>query len=100
MTTKDEILVAQFKAGDSKAFDQLMMKYKQNIYLYVYRQVGKHEDAEYITRDVFLKVFEALPMWEPQACFSTWLFTIAHNRCMDYYRVRSTSRGETTCSSV
>ncbi len=90
--TEDEVLIAKFKTGDERAFSQLMQKYKSKIISYVRRKVGTHEDAYDITQEVFVKVYRALPKWEPRASFQTWLFTITRNRCTDYHRAQARRR--------
>ncbi|MBM3239914.1 RNA polymerase sigma factor [Candidatus Poribacteria bacterium] len=87
--TEDEILIAQFKDGDQNAFSTLMTKYKSLLFSYVRRKVGDNDDAEDITQEVFVKVYRALPNWQPRASFQTWLYTIARNRCTDYHRART-----------
>ncbi len=85
----DKILVAQFKVGDQNAFSKIMKKYNVRIFSYVRYKVKNYEDAKDITQDIFVKVFKALPNWEPKATFQTWLYTIARNRCIDHFRARS-----------
>jgi RNA polymerase sigma-70 factor (ECF subfamily) len=90
--TEDEILIAQFKAGDQNAFSTLMTKYKSLIFSYVRRKVGDNDDANDITQEVFVEVYRALPNWQPRASFQTWLYTIARNRCTDYHRAKVQSQ--------
>jgi len=90
MTEEDDnILVAQFKAGAQNAFSKIMEKYNARIFSYARRYINNNEDAQDITQDIFIKVFKALPNWEPKATFQTWLYTIARNRCIDHFRARS-----------
>jgi len=85
----DNILVAQFQAGAQNAFSKIMEKYNARIFSYVRHKVRNYEDAKDITQDIFVKVFKALPNWQPKATFQTWLYTIARNRCIDHFRARS-----------
>ena len=85
----DEILVAQFQAGRQEAFDELMKRYKHKIYAYLLRSVKNYEDAAELTSEVFFKVYRALGKWRPDACFSTWLYTIARNLSIDHHRANS-----------
>ncbi|HIE27071.1 TPA: RNA polymerase sigma factor [Candidatus Poribacteria bacterium] len=87
--TEDEIIIAQFREGDQDAFSNLMKKYKSLIFSYVRRKVGNDDDADDITQEVFVKVYKALPNWQPRASFQTWLYTIARNRCIDYHRAKA-----------
>ncbi len=86
---EDEILVAQFQAGRPDAFDDLMKRYKGQIYAYLLRSVKNYEDAEELTIEVFFKAYRALDTWKPQARFSTWLYKIAHNLSIDFHRAKS-----------
>ena len=86
---EDEILVAQFQAGRLDAFDDLMKRYKGQIYSYLLRSVKNYEDAEELTIEVFFKAYRALDTWKPQARFSTWLYKIAHNLSIDFHRAKS-----------
>ena len=85
---EDEILVAQFQAGRPDAFDDLMKRYKGQIYAYLLRSVKNYEDAEELTIEVFFKAYRALDTWKPQARFSTWLYKIAHNLSIDFHRAK------------
>ena len=86
---EDEMLVAQFQAGRLDAFDDLMKRYKGQIYAYLLRSVKNYEDAEELTIEAFFKAYRALDTWQPQARFSTWLYKIAHNLAIDFHRSRS-----------
>ena len=86
---EDEMLVAQFQAGRPDAFDDLMKRYKGQIYAYLLRSVKNYEDAEELTIEVFFKAYRALDTWKPQARFSTWLYKIAHNLSIDFHRAKS-----------
>jgi len=86
---KDLAIVERFQSGDSSAFDDLMRKYKGKILTYVHRSVRNWEDTDDLAQEIFIKVFQALPRWEPRAKFSTWLYKIAHNVCVDYHRAKS-----------
>lgn len=85
----DEMLVAQFKSGSQKAFDELMKRYQRKIFGYLLRSVRNYEDAEELTLEVFFRAYRALGSWEPKAKFSTWLYTIASNLSIDYHRAKA-----------
>ena len=85
----DEMLVAQFKSGSQKAFDELMKRYERKIFGYLLRSVRNYEDAEELTLEVFFKSYRALNTCKPKAKFSTWLYTIASNLSIDYHRSKS-----------
>ena len=81
----DESLVqaAQTNPADFKAIYQ---KWLKPVYRYFYFRVGNARDAEDLTSQVFLKVYEDLPHYRSRGCFSAWLFTIARARAADFYR--------------
>lgn len=80
-----EIIVAALSL-DEQACRKLLNLYKGRIFSYVYRLVRNYHDAEDITSETFIKCFRALNSFDPARRFSTWLFTIAHNKTMDFFR--------------
>jgi RNA polymerase sigma-70 factor (ECF subfamily) len=82
-------LVRQAKTGDSEAFGALYDAYLERIYRFVYFRVEDQQTAEDITSQVFLKAWENLGRFHiGGAPFLAWLYTIAHNAVIDYYRTR------------
>ncbi len=75
-----------FKAGDQGAFRSLFDNYKKRIINYCYRFCGHPEVAEELAQETFLKVYKAAPRYRPKARFSTWLFKIATNVCLNEIR--------------
>ena len=75
-----------YAAGEASAFDALYARHKGAVFLYLRRQTGNAALAEELFQDVWLKLIDARAGYEPRAKFTTWLFTIAHNRLMDYFR--------------
>lgn len=71
---------------DPAAFKPVYEKWLPRVYRYFYFRVGNEKDAEDLTSQVFLQVCEALPRYRTSARFSTWLFTIAHARMVDFFR--------------
>jgi RNA polymerase sigma-70 factor, ECF subfamily len=86
MTVTDEELVARSIAGDTKSFDQLILRWERPIYALAYRQIGREEDARDIVQDAFLRAFRALPGFKGEAKFSSWLYRITLNLCRDFMR--------------
>ena len=84
----DETLVRQFREGDLSAFDELMSRHWKRVYYLALRMTDSHEDAEDISQEVFVRVFNAMPTWKPKASFQTWLRTVTLNLCIDYHRTR------------
>lgn len=83
---QDHALVVRAQNGDSRAFDALVQRYQKKITQLVYRYVRDVDLALDIAQDVFLKAFCALPKYQQQAAFSTWLYRIAVNDCIDHIR--------------
>jgi RNA polymerase sigma-70 factor (ECF subfamily) len=77
------------KQGDPDAFEVLVDRYKQPVMNLVFRTLPDATEAEDLTQQVFLQVFKAAHRYEVSAKFSTWLFTIARNLCLNEIRRRS-----------
>lgn len=84
--TEDYALVQQAISGDQKAFAELMNRYRQSVFHTLYKMVRSREDAEDLTLEAFGKAFNKLSSYTPNFAFSTWLFKIAVNNCIDYMR--------------
>jgi len=83
----DEVLVREAIGGNQSAFAQLYDKHFDKIYRYVYLKVGIRVEAEDLTQEVFLKALGAISSYKwRQVPFSSWLFRIAHNEVIDYFR--------------
>ncbi len=85
----DAALMLRVKQGDAAAFTQLVQKYKQPIMNLVWRTVRDETEAEDITQNVFVQAWKSAPRYQATAKFSTWLFTIARNLCLNEFRRRS-----------
>lgn len=77
-------LVRQFQLGNTHAFKLLFEQYRVPIFNFVYRMLnGDRESAEDLLSEIFMKLHNAREFYEPKARFSTWLFTIARNHCLN-----------------
>ena len=85
----DEQLIKNFQNGDVNAFNQLVNKYKDRIYNFIYRFVRDVNMAEDLTQDTFLKLYTHKDTYREIAKFSTWLYTIAQNLAKTELRKRS-----------
>jgi len=85
----DASLMLRVKEGDFVAFETLVQKYKQPVMNLVYRTLPDATEAEDLAQHVFLQVFKSAHRYEVAAKFSTWLFTIARNLCLNEIRRRS-----------
>ena len=79
-------LMMSFRQGDQHAFRLLFDKYKMQIVNYCYRYCGQRQVAEELAQETFLRVYKAAAGYRPQARFSTWLFKIATNVCLNEIR--------------
>ena len=87
----DFALVEEAKKGREKAFTSLMSRYRDPVYFMIFKMVNNSTDAEDITIETFGKAFRSLDSYTPQYAFSTWLFKIATNNCLDFIRKKQTS---------
>src|SRR5688572_14134816 len=85
--TDEGVLVAQAVQGDERSFTGLYDRYYDRIYRHLYYRVGRAEDAEDLTQQVFLQAWRALAKYRQGTTpFVAWLFTIAHNAVISFYR--------------
>lgn len=85
-------LVEMAKIGDQKAYAELMGRYRDAIYFMLLKMVNNPSDAEDLTIEAFGKAFKNISQYTPNFAFSTWLFKIATNNCIDFIRKK---RGNT-----
>jgi RNA polymerase sigma-70 factor, ECF subfamily len=77
------VLLAAAKAGDERAFQQLVAPYRHALEVHCYRMLGSAQDAEDLAQETLLRAWRALERFEPRAQFQTWLYRIATNACLD-----------------
>ncbi len=87
----DLLLVDQAKNGNEKAFAGLMNRYRDSIYFMLLKMVNNPYDAEDLTIEAFGKAFRNIESYTPKFAFSTWLFKIATNNCVDFIRKKQVS---------
>jgi RNA polymerase sigma factor (sigma-70 family) len=87
----DLLLVTQARQGNEKAFAALLTRYRDSIYFMLLKMVNNASDAEDLTIEAFGKAFRNLDSYTPNFAFSTWLFKIATNNCIDFIRKKQTS---------
>lgn len=84
MTTNDEnILIEAIKNGNIRAYAQLVDKYKDMVYTLAVRMLKNREEAEEVAQDTFIKVFKSLENFKGDSKFSTWIYRVAYNTCLD-----------------
>lgn len=72
--------------GDQKAYAELMERYRDSVYFMLLKMINNKDDADDLTIEAFGKAFHRLHQYTPTFAFSTWLFKIASNNCIDYIR--------------
>ena len=84
--TDDYSFVLQAMNGNQQAYDLLMNRYRNSVYHAMFKMVNNRDDADDLTIEAFGKAFNKLPSYAPNYAFSTWLFKIAINNCIDHIR--------------
>ena len=74
--------------GEREAFDRLVERYQRNVYRLCFRYVNNHHDANDMAQDVFLKAYRAIDKFRGDSAFSTWLYRIAVNTCLNFRAAR------------
>ncbi|MBM4161364.1 MAG: sigma-70 family RNA polymerase sigma factor [Ignavibacteria bacterium] len=83
---EDALLIKRALAGDQKAYRKLRLKYYEAIYNLIYRMIRDKDEVEDLTQEAFIKAFTSLSSFNDEYAFSTWLYKIATNNCIDYIR--------------
>ncbi|MDE2127036.1 MAG: sigma-70 family RNA polymerase sigma factor [Armatimonadetes bacterium] len=79
----EQRIIEQCKRGDRNAFDRLMATYQKRVYNLAYRLTGNYDDANDVSVDAFIRVFQAIKLFRGDANFSTWLYRIVTNVYLD-----------------
>jgi RNA polymerase sigma-70 factor (ECF subfamily) len=88
MPVPDEQLMLAYAGGEAAAFEALYGRHKGGVFRLVARSVRSRAEAEEIFQEIWMRVIEARGRYRPEAKFGTWLYTIAHNRLIDYWRAK------------
>jgi RNA polymerase sigma-70 factor (ECF subfamily) len=86
MEAPDEELMLAYGRGDAGAFETLYKRHRGPVYRFVLRAIKNRSTAEELFQEVWIRVIEARSRYTPQARFTTWLYTIAHNLLVDHWR--------------
>jgi RNA polymerase sigma-70 factor (ECF subfamily) len=81
-----EALIQRCLKGDQQAWEQIVRLHWRKVFNVAYKFVGKHDAAEDLTQDIFLKIFKSLDTFDRRANFQTWLVSVSRNLCIDHYR--------------
>jgi RNA polymerase sigma-70 factor (ECF subfamily) len=88
MPASDEQLMLAYAGGDASAFEALYARHKGPLFRFVLRSVKAHAQAEELFQEIWMRAIEARSRYRPEARFTTWLYTIAHNRLVDHWRAK------------
>lgn len=83
---EEQIIVKKAAAGNADAFEQLVIKYQSHIYNLCFRMTGNAEDAADLSQESFIKAWNNLSSFHFEAAFSTWLYRLTSNTCLDFLR--------------
>lgn len=83
---EDKRIIERVLQGEKEAYAMIIEKYQKSLYNYVGRMIGERELALDFTQEIFIKSYSSLHTYSPQYKFSTWLFKIASNSVIDYWR--------------
>ena len=86
MEAPDEELMLAYRHGDAGAFETLYRRHRGALYRFMLRAIKQRSSAEELFQEVWIRVIEARSRYAPQARFTTWLYTIAHNLLVDHWR--------------
>jgi RNA polymerase sigma-70 factor (ECF subfamily) len=81
-----DALIKRCLRGDERAWEQIVKQHWQKVFNVAYKFVGRHDEAEDLAQDIFLKVFKSLETFDRRANFQTWLISVSRNMCIDHYR--------------
>lgn len=84
--TEENVLLKRAKKGEMAAFEALVSAYERRVYTLALKSTNSHEDALDITQEVFLKVYKSLSSFREDSSFSTWIYRITVNQCVDFAR--------------
>jgi RNA polymerase sigma-70 factor (ECF subfamily) len=79
-------LIERCLAGDQAAWEEIVRLHRRKVFNIAYKFVGKHDLAEDLTQDIFLKLYRSLNTFDRRANFQTWLISVSRNLCIDHYR--------------
>src|ERR1043165_2208626 len=84
----DEDLMVLYQRGEVRAFELLLTRHRKPVYNFIFRFIGDKETAEDLLQEAFMRVIKGADAYKRQAKFTTWLYTIARNLCVDQTRRR------------
>src|SRR5512143_3857120 len=92
VSPSDTELIERCLRKDNSAWDLVVARFRRKVFHIAYKFTGKHDEAEDLSQEIFLKVFRSLDKFNRDADFSTWLSSVARNYCIDRYRASKRER--------
>ena len=86
VSPSDAALIERCLRGDNAAWERAVVRFRRKVFHIAYKFTGKHDQAEDLSQEIFLKVFRSLDKFNRDADFGTWLSSVAPNYCIDRYR--------------
>jgi RNA polymerase sigma-70 factor (ECF subfamily) len=86
VSPSDAELIERCLRKENAAWEQIVARFRRRVFHIAYKFTGKHDEAEDLTQEIFLRVFKSLDKFNRDADFSTWLSSVARNHCIDHYR--------------
>jgi RNA polymerase sigma-70 factor (ECF subfamily) len=85
---EDELLVQRAQRGENTAFEELVRRYQERIYMVIYNMTSNHEDAADLAQETFIKAYQALKNFKGDSSFYTWIYRIATNKAINFLKQR------------
>lgn len=92
MEHNEQLLLEKAKAGDVAAFEELISAYQKKVFNLALRIIGNYDDAADLAQDTFVRIFKAISNFKEQSSFSTWVYRITTNVCLDEIRKRKNKK--------
>ena len=95
MTQPDDIsIIKQIQSGDTRAYEVLVDRYKDMVFSIALKMLVNREEAEELAQDAFIKVYKSMHTFKGEAKFSTWIYRLTYNSCLD--RIKKLKRSQST----
>lgn len=92
MSGNEKQLIERSRSGDVEAFEALVEGYQKRVFNIAYKMIGNYEDASDLAQEVFIRVFKSIGNFKEQSTFSTWIYRITTNVCLDELRRRKNKK--------
>lgn len=92
MTLKDDELIKEFLEGNEQAFEELVCRFEKKVYSLCFHYAGNQEDALDLAQETFIRIYRFLPQFRFDAAFSTWVYRLTVNTCLDFLRKQKQNR--------